>query len=55
MEVCKRILVQGGLSMMPPKTLSISCAVSNFYGTEIKMWASFGPVGYTEKKIMSNF
>jgi hypothetical protein len=32
--------------------------VSNFYGTEIKIRAGFGPVGNTEKKIgliMSNF
>ena len=32
--------------------------VSNFYGTEIEIWAGFGPVGSSEKKtgpIMSNF
>ena len=32
--------------------------MSNFYGTEIEIWAGFGPVGITEKKlglIMSNF
>jgi hypothetical protein len=29
----------------------MSRAVSNFYGTEIKIWAGFGPVGDTEKKI----
>ena len=23
----------------------------NFYGTEIEIWAGFGPVGNTEKKI----
>ena len=36
----------------------ISCAVNNFYGTEIEIWAGLGPVGNTEKKIgpiMSNF
>ena len=41
-----------------PKSLHISRAVSNFYGTEIKIWAGFGSVGNTEKKIgpkMSNF
>ena len=27
----------------------ISHAVSNFYGTEIKIWAGFRPVGNTEK------
>ena len=43
---------------MTPKSLYISRAVSNFYGTEIKIWAGFGPVGNTEKNlgpIMSNF
>ena len=25
--------------------------MSNFYGTEIEIWAGFGPVGNTEKKI----
>ena len=32
--------------------------MSNFYGTEIKIWAGFGPIGNTYKKIrqiMSNF
>ena len=31
--------------------------VSNFYGTEIEIWAVFGPVGSTEKNgpIISNF
>ena len=29
--------------------LYISCAVSNFYGTEIEIWAGFGPVGSTKK------
>jgi hypothetical protein len=32
--------------------------VSNFYGTEIEIWAGFEPDGSTEKKfgpIMSNF
>jgi hypothetical protein len=32
--------------------------MSNFHGTEIEIWAGFGPVGITEKKIgpiMSNF
>jgi hypothetical protein len=39
---------------MSPKSLYIS----NFYGTEIEIWAGFGPVGNTEKKfgpILSNF
>ena len=36
----------------------ISHAASNFYGTEIEIWAGFGPVGSNEKHlgpIMSNF
>ena len=36
-----------------------SRAGSHFYGTEYEIWADFGPVGNTEKKvggpIMSNF
>ena len=35
-----------------------SCLVSNFYRTEIEIWAGFGPVGNTEKNIgpiMNNF
>ena len=35
---------------MTPKSLYISRAVSNFYGTEIKIWAGFGPDGNTERK-----
>ena len=30
----------------------ISYTVSNFYGTEIEIWAGFGPVGSTEKKCL---
>ena len=44
--------------VMQAKSLYISRAVSNFYGTEIEIWAGFRPVGNTEKKlwsIMSNF
>ena len=33
------------------KSLYISCAGSHFYGTEHEIWADFGPVGNTEKKI----
>ena len=36
------------------KSLYISRAVSNFYGTEIEIWAGFGPVGNTEKKNWAN-
>ena len=46
---------------MHAKSLDRSRAGSNFYGTEIEIWAGFGPVGNTEKRnwadspIMSNF
>ena len=40
---------------MQPKSLYISCAVSNFYGAEIEKWADFGPVGNTEKKIGDDY
>ena len=36
---------------MSDQSLYISNVVSNFYGTEIEIWAGFGPVGSTEKKI----
>ena len=32
--------------------LYINHAVSNFYGTEIEIWADFEPVGSTEIKIL---
>ena len=46
------------VGLMYSKSLYISNAVSNFYGTGIEIWAGFGQVGNTEKKIwaiMSNF
>ena len=45
-------------SYLNSNSLYISHAASNFYGTEIEIWAGFGPFGSTEKKfgpIMSNF
>ena len=33
------------------KSLYISRVVSDFHGTEFVIWADFGPVGSTEKKI----
>ena len=33
------------------KSSDISRVVSIFYGTENEIWAGFGPVGSTEKKI----
>ena len=29
--------------------------MSNFYGTEIKIWDGFGPVGNTEKRIGADY
>jgi hypothetical protein len=29
--------------------------VSNFYGTGIEIWAGFGPVGNTEKKVWADY
>ena len=37
------------------KSLYISRAVSNFYGTEIEICAGFGPVGSTEKKMWGGY
>ena len=41
--------------MIESKSLHISCAVSNFYGTEIEIWAGFGLVGNSEKKIWADY
>ena len=44
--------------LLSAKSLYISHTMSNFYGTEIEIWAGFRPVGSTEKKlglIMRNF
>ena len=38
------------LYMVQTKSSYISRAESNFYGTEIEIWAGFGPIGNTEKK-----
>ena len=50
---------RSGIFLLLPKSLYISPAVTNFYGTEIEIFAGFGPVGNTEKKILgpiiSNF
>ena len=43
-------------SVAHTKSLYISHAVSNFYGTEMEIWAGFGPVDITEKKsIWANY
>ena len=36
------------LHLLHTISLYISCTVSNFHGTEIEIWADFGPVGNTE-------
>ena len=45
------VLFLDALLVRQAKSFCISCTVSNFNGTEIEIWASFGPVGSTEKKI----
>ena len=40
----------GVIWLSETKSLYISREVSNFYGTEIEIWAGFGLVGNTEKK-----
>ena len=40
---------------MQPKSLYISQAVINFRGAEIDIWAGFGLVGNTEKKIWTEY
>ena len=37
------------------KSLYISPAVSNFNGTEIEVWAGFGPDGSTEKNCLGDY
>ena len=57
MRVLVLSIVGTAFSYVPlllPKSLYISRAVSNFYGTEMKIWAGFGPIGNTEKKIGAN-
>ena len=55
------LLFMGGSNAtleLKPKSLYRSRAGRHFYGTENVIWADFGPVGNTEKKIgpiMSNF
>ena len=33
----------------------VSLAGTNFYGTENVIWAGFGPIGNTEKKVWANY
>ena len=39
------------LESLHPKSLHRSCAGRHYYGTEYEIWADFGLVGNTEKKI----
>ena len=41
--------------LLAPKSLYISHAVSNLYGTEIEILAGFGPAGSTQKQIWSDY
>ena len=41
--------------MFNAKSSYISCTMSTFYGTEIEIWAGFGPVGSTEKKNWADY
>ena len=41
-------------SAVETKLLYISHAVSNFYGTEIEVWADLGPWQYSNEKIGAN-
>ena len=41
--------------ILETKSLHISHAVSNYYGTEMEIWAGFGPIGKTEKKIWADY
>ena len=47
--------INRGCAAFHPKSLYIGHAMSNFYGTEIEIWAGFGPVGNTEKKLGANY
>ena len=39
------------MTVLQPKSLYISRAVSNFYGTEIEIWAALGWMAVLKKKI----
>ena len=38
--------------ILEPKSFYRSCARIHFYGTENEIWAGFGPIGNTEKKMI---
>ena len=43
------------LSKMFYQTFINGRVVSNFYGAEIEIWAGYGQVGITEKKIWADY
>ena len=48
----KKILyIQIIVKEMKPKSLYRTCAGIHFYGTENVIWAGFGPIGSTKKKV----
>ena len=49
------VTVRSAVIHLQPKPLYISRAMRNFYGTENEIWAGFGPVGNTEKKIGADY
>ena len=49
MSVCITVLY------IKPKSLYRSCKGKYFYGTEYEIWADFGPVGSTEKKLGAEY
>ena len=40
---------------MESKSLCRSCAGTHFYGTENVIWAGYGPIGNTEKKVWADY
>jgi hypothetical protein len=40
---------------LKPKSLCRSCIGRHFYGTENVIWAGFGPIGNTEKKVWADY
>ena len=41
-------------TVIEPKSLERSPAVGDFYGTRIEIWAGFGPIGSTEKRVWAD-
>ena len=43
------------MSLFNAKSLERSPAVGDFYGTGIEIWAGFGPIGSTEKRVWADY